>query len=253
MKYSLFKFARISVIFLCSIGLASCASNESNEKRKSIPVSWSSGFTLPSILASSDVSLNNVSDLSELISAPWYADIDVRETKSGESVFSSCADYFDKAKSTTRTIRDSEMYAYLEFKIMCEATRLLINAQNSKESFLPNAILNNVTPKFWPKKFALQISTKESMRIACDSKLRTWADVTPITKVEVYSKTKSTYFHDGGYQEVEILGFGDSNNDGIEDVFIVVHDHVEGGNYFNIRLFVLSINSNGSWELIKDF
>ena len=253
MKYSLFKFTRISVIFLCSIGFASCASNESNGKTKSIPVSWSSGFTLTSMLASLDVSLNNISDLSELISAPWYADIDVRDTKSGGSVFSSCADYFDKAKSTTRTIRDSEMNAYLEFKIMCEATQLLINAQNSKESYLPNTILNNETPKLWPKKIALQISTKESMRIARDAELRTWADVTPITKVDVYSKTKSAYFHDGGYQEVEILGFGDSNNDGIEDVFIVVHDHVEGGNYFNIRLFVLSVNSSGIWELIKGF
>jgi hypothetical protein len=208
---------------------------------------------MPAILASSDVSLNSISDLSELISAPWYADVDVRQTKVGESVFSSCADYFDKAKPATRTIRDSEMNAYLEFKIMCEATRLLMNAHNSKESFLPNIILNNDVPKFWPKKIALIISTKESMRIARDAKLRTWADVTPIVKIETHSKTKSTYLHDGGYQEVEILGYGDNNNDGIEDVFIVVRDHVEGGNYFNIRLFVLSINSKGNWELIKDF
>ncbi len=63
----------------------------------------------------------------------------------------------------------------------------------------------------------------------------------------------TVYFHDGGYQEVEILGNGDANNDGIEDVFIVVRDYVEGGNYFNMRLFVLSVNAKGSWELIKNF
>lgn len=253
MKLSLFGYTCISVVFLCSIGLFGCVSNESNETTKSIPVSWGSGFTMPTLIASSDITLNSINDLPELIIAPWYAEIDVKQSKVGESVFASCTDYFDKAESSTRTIRDNEMSAYLEFKIMCEATRLLINAKNSKESFLPDIILNNDVPTFWPKTIALQISTKESKRIAHSATLRTWADVTPIVRVENHSKTKSTYFHSGGYQEVEILGYGDNNNDGIEDVFIVVRDHVAGGDYFNIRLFVLSINSKENWELIKDF
>jgi len=184
---------------------------------------------MPEILASSDISLNNISDLSKLISAPWYADVNVRQTKIGVTVFSSCVDYFDKAEPSTRTIRDNEMNAYLEFKIMCEATRLLINANNSKESFLPSIILNADVPKFWPKIIALQISTEESRRINHNPNLATWDDVTPIIKIETDSKTKSTYFHDGGYQEIEILGNGDANSDDIEDVFIVVCDHVERG------------------------
>jgi len=253
MKLSLLSYTRIMAIFLCFIGLASCAINESNESKNSFPVSWNTGFTMPSILASSDVSLNSIGHLSKLISALWYTDVDVRQTKVGETVFSSCADYFDKSKPSTRTIRDNEMNAYLEFKIMCEATRLLINANNSKESFLPDIILNDDAPKSWPKEIALQISTEETKRITHTSKLKTWVDVTPIIKVETYSETKSVYFHDGGYQEVEILGNGDANNDGIEDIFIVVRDYVEGGNYFNIRLFVLSVNAKGNWELIKNF
>ena len=253
MKLSLLGCTCISVVFLCFIGLVGCVSNESNETKKSIPVSWSSGFTMPDLLASSDISLNSIDDLSELIITPWYAEVDVKQTKVGESVFNSCKDYFDKAEPSTRTIRDNEMSAYLEFKIMCEATRLLINASNSKESFLPEIILNNDAPKFWPKTIALQISIEESRRIAHTTTLRTWADVTPIVRVETHSKTKSTYFHEGGYQEVEIVGYGDDNNDGIEDVFIVARDYVAGGSYFNIRLFVLSINSKGDWELIKEF
>ncbi|MCP4267859.1 MAG: hypothetical protein GY777_20200 [Candidatus Brocadiaceae bacterium] len=253
MKVSLLNYTRISAVFLCFIGLVSCAIKESNEATKKIPVSWNTGFTMPVILASSDISLNSISDLSKLNSAPWYADVNVRQTKVGETVFSSCADYFDKAEPSTHTIRDNEMNAYLEFKIMCEATQLLINAKDSKESFLPDIILNDDVPKLWPKKIALQISTEESRRITHNPKLKTWNDVTPIIKIEKRSETKSIYFHDGGYQEIEILGNGDANSDGIEDVFIVVRDHVEGGNYFNIRLFVLSINAKGNWELIKDF
>ncbi len=253
MKLSPLSYTRILATLLCFIGLVNCATNETKESTKNIPVSWSTGFTMPAILASSDISLNGVSDLPMLISAPWYADINVRQTKVGETVFSSCADYFDKSEPSTRTIRDNEMNAYLEFKIMCEATRLLINANNSKESFLPGTILNDGVPKVWPKEIALQISTEELRKIQHNPKLKTWADVTPIIKIETQSETKSIYFHDGGYQEVEILGNGDVNNDGVEDVFIVVRDHVEGGNYFNMRLFALSINDKGNWKLIKNY
>jgi hypothetical protein len=76
---------------------------------------------------------------------------------------------------------------------------------------------------------------------------------TPITQIERHSETKSIYFYDGGSQEVEILGYGNANSDSIEDVFMVVRDHVDGGNYFNIRLFVLSMNANGNWDILKEF
>lgn len=253
MKISIFSYMRMVAFFLCFIMLVNCSVKELNKTNTTIPVTWNTGYTMPDILGSSDISINSVSDLSKLISAPWYADVNVKQTKVGETVFSSCADYFDKAEPSTRTKRDNEMNAYLEFKVMCEATQLLIHAKNSSESYLPDIILNEDVPKFWPKKMALQISTEESKRIFHNSNLKTWDDVTPIIRVETHSDTKSVYFHEGGYQEIEILGKGDDNSDGIEDVFIVVRDHVEGGNYFNIRLFVLSINARGNWELIRDF
>ncbi len=253
MNIPFLSYTRISTIFLCFIGLTNCALNASNETTKNIPVSWSTGFTMTAILESPDILLTNISDLPKLIGAHWYADVEVRQTKIGETMFSSCTDYFDKAKPSTRTIRNNEMSAYLEFKIMCQATRLLINANNSKESFLPTNALNDDVPSLWPKEMALMISTEESRRIFQNSKLKTWADVTPIIKYERLSETKSIYFHESGYQEIEILGNGDVNSDGIEDIFIVVRDHVESGNYFNIRLFVLSVNVKGNWDLIKYF
>jgi len=98
---------------------------------------------------------------------------------------------------------------------------------------------------------ALQISTEESKRNAQNPELKTWADVTPIIKHESQTEFSSIYSHKGGYQKIEVLGHGDANNDGIEDIFIVSRDSVEGGNYFNMRLFVLSANSQGKWDLIK--
>ncbi len=244
------------IICLHFIGLTGCALNTSEQASKNIPVRWSSGFKMPDLLATSDISLNSQSDLVKIVNAPWYSKIEVTQTKIGETTFSSCSDYFDHAKSSTRTIKDSEMGAYLEFKTMCEATQLLMNAAESKKSYFSDKVsngklLDNDVPKIWPKDFALQISAEESKRAAQNPKQKTWSDITPIIKYEEQSETKSTYFHNGGYQELEILGYGDANGDDVEDVFIVVSDHVEGGNYFNMRLFVLSINAKKNWELIK--
>lgn len=206
---------------------------------------------MPSLLAS-DATLNSVSDLDMLINAPWYDEIAVTKTKIGETAFSSCHDYFTKAEEATRAAKENEMGAYLEFKIMCEATRLLMDSKDSKKSFLPKNVLSKTAPKFWPKAMALQISTEESKRSAENPKLTSLNDVTPVIKYESQSNSKATYFHKGGYQEAEVAGRGDANNDGIEDIFLVVRDHVDGGDYFNIRLFVLSVDSKAGWHLIRE-
>lgn len=251
MNFPFISHKPILAIFLCFLGLVGCTLTLSKETTKNFPVKWNTGFKMPELLATSNIPLNSINELSQLIIAPWYAEVGVSKTKVGETVFSSCEDYFDNAEPFTRTIRDNEMSAYIEFKIMCEATRLLINANKSKESFLPSNVLNDDSPKLWPKEMALQISTEESKRSNQNTELRSWDEVTPIIKYESKSETKSVYFHEGGYQEVEILGRGDANNDGIEDIFIVVRDYVQGGDYFNLRLFVLSVNRQGNWILIK--
>ena len=241
----------LSAILLCCAGMAACALNTPNTATKNIPVSWSTGFTMPSLLASPDSSINNLSDLPKLITAPWYAEIDVSHTKVGKTTLSSCAEYFNKAELLTRTTHDNEMNAYLEFKVMCEATQRLIQSNESKISFLRGDVLNEHTPTLWPKAIALQISTEESKKNSLNPTLKFWNEITPIIKYEAQSKTKSTYFHKSGYQEVEIIGYGDVNHDGIEDLIIVVRDHVKGGNYYNLRLLVLSVNSQGIWGLIE--
>ena len=107
-------------------------------------------------------------------------------------------------------------------------------------------------PNLSPKSIALQTSLEESKRNANNAALSHWADIMSLTKYESQSATKSTYYHNGGYQKLEIIGRGDTNNDLIEDVIIVVHDYLEGGNYMNIRLLVLSVDRQNYWQLIKE-
>ncbi|NMH66250.1 hypothetical protein [Shewanella salipaludis] len=239
-------------LFLCLMGGLSVAAIVLNKATDSIPVSWDTGFIMPALLAS-PVELHNLEDLQQLIAAPWYAELKVSQTKVGESVFSSCRDYFERVDDATRTTAASEMNAYLEFKVMCEAIRLLMTAENSESSYLPDPILSDAASKQWPKALALQISVEESRRSAEDPELKYWSDITPITRYESQSTAKASYYHESGYQEVEIVGRGDTNSDGVEDVLLVMRDHVYGGNYFNIRLLVLSVDAQRRWHLLTEF
>ena len=241
----------ISAAILCSTVLSACTAPVSREPIKKIPVAWSTGFTMPELLETPIVHLEAHRDLEKLLTAPWYSGITVSQTAVEETTFSSCNDYFNNAKPSTRTIKDDEMDAYLELTMMCEATRILINAREAKVSYLPYHTLNKEAPRLWPKEVALQISTEEARRAASNQNLITWNDVTPITRYEKKSETKSTYFHQGGSQEVEIVGTGDTNNDDVEDLIITVRDHTDEGSYFNIRLFVLSKDRQGGWKLIS--
>jgi len=228
-----------------------CGTSANHEFKNNFPVGWDTGFTLPELLES-PIELDKNSGLERVIASPWYIEIAVIHTTIGDSVFTSCLDYFEQSNNTTRSANEYEMRHYLKFKVMCEAASLLLTAKDSTWSYLPALVLNNDLPNLLPKTIALQTSLEESKRNAKNTAIKHWADITPITKYESQSATKSTYYHEGGYQELEIVGRGDINSDHIEDVMVVVYDYLEGGNYLNIRLLVLSVDKQNNWQLIKE-
>jgi len=210
------------------------------------------GYILPELLES-PIELNNATDFEKLINAHWYVALSMTNTKVGNTVFKSCRDYFDQAIDETYTSKASEIGAYLEFKMMCEATRMMQFAKNAEFNFLPDLVLTENLPSVLPKSVALQTSVTEANRSSKNKALVYWSDITPITKYESKSKQKSTYYHNGGYQELEVVGTGDVSSDNVQDILVLVRDYIEGGSYFNIRLLVFSVDSNSNWKLIDEF
>ncbi len=205
------------------------------------------------LLESSDnFVLTSKADLAQLINASWYAEFDVINTRSGKSSFNTCQNLFDESLSNTRTQKDSAYSAYLEFKTMCAATKILINSRVSEVSYIPPTVFTENTPNIFPKNLAIQTSTLESKRLLNDSEIISWSDATPITGYKLLSNEKAVYFNDGVTQELEIVGTGDVNGNSIEDLLIVTRDSLNDGNYFNMRLFILSVDQYGNWSLIKE-
>lgn len=219
------------------------------------PVSWTSQYTMASLLDDAII-IKEQNDLKNAINASWYAEVDIitDENESSEiTPLSSCKDYFSKATSHTTTLREYETGPFLLLAKMCRATELLLHANPSKYSYISNNFLNKSTPHIFPSEIAFQISTGEAEKNAKDKSKHYWADINQNLQFEAISETQSKFFDDGGSQIIDLIGRGDFNADGIEDILISSRDSVEDGDYFNLRLFSLSVNEKREWRLIREY
>ncbi|EIY6411503.1 hypothetical protein MNF40_004534 [Vibrio parahaemolyticus] len=241
-----FNFICFLPLLMVMILISSCSSV------KKMPVSIENGFMLSSLL-SDNIEIGNVNDVSKLIKGKWYTDILVRGLDSKVISFSSCDDYFNFPVYETKLINEYDVNAYLELRVMCDAANLLRLAKPSKYTYLFPPILNVDTPDVWPKQVSFFTSSMESKRNNQNSDLKYWSDVTSIISVKKNSEFSATYYHSSGYQEVDIVGKGDLNDDDVEDLIVVIRDHVRDGSYFNIRLLVLSVDRNQKWSLLSEY
>lgn len=238
--------------FLVAV-LEGCSHSETTNNAALEP-HWTDAFSMPDLLAEVPV-LTGMDDLQALLDQAWYAAIDVQHTANPEvRSLNTCKDYFANRTPELRALREYGQSAFAELQMACEATRLLLAARTSTESFLPSSVLDENTPQRFPKEFALVTSASEREKLMADPKLAVWGDVDEIVEVDKKSAHEVRYTAaDGGEQTLSELGRGDFNQDGVEDVLVRSHDSVQGGSYANVRLFVLSANKHGRWSLLDRF
>ena len=215
------------------------------------PVQLSKGFTLPTLLTN-HVDIESISDIESLISGTWYASIEVEGAASPTvEKLDSCQSYFEIQTADLRAKKYNENSALIDLLVQCEAADALRVAKSARESYLPSDILGADLVKLLPKTLALIISTNEHMRVLNDSSIVTWSDAAGSFTSSVDESQVEYHFADGSIQSLAVVGRGDLNHDGIEDVLLTSTDSVDGGDYFNIRLFAVTVRPNLKWELIS--
>lgn len=248
-------YAKPSTILLSTflaLSLLACSSADATKPGTEKP-HWTEAFPMPSLLAEAPT-LVSMDDLKALLDQPWYAAIDVQGAANPVvTSLNTCREYFYNKTSDLRALREYEQSAFAELEMACEATRLLTNAANSSESFLPVTILDENTPQQLPKVVALITSTSERDKAMADAEKQVWADVNAISATERLSDYQVRYISPTTEQVLSEIGRGDFNGDGVEDVLLSSQDSVKGGSYANVRLFVLSMNENGEWLLLDSY
>jgi hypothetical protein len=248
-KYSLV----LTIACVSLIGGFSGCSPVGAENPRSLTVTWTPEFSMPELLAE-PVTLKSQQDLQSLLSRHWYAAIDVQTTGDSKPLsLNNCNEYFVNNAHSLHSLREHESSAFVELQIMCEATRLLANAKMAHRSYLPDSLLNPGLPRRLPKAVAFVTSETESERMQQDEAKQFWGDVNTITRTIKVSENEMEFHSDAGRQTLSVIGQGDMNGDGVQDVLLLSRDTVVGGSYANMRLFILTVNAEDRWELIDKY
>lgn len=256
LKSPTYHFCSILILFL----LLSCTHTEkpvkvagTNDSLKTLPPQCTEAFALPSLL-SDEARLTGPENIEALLSKPWYASISVQNARqSSVTSLDNCSAYFDNTSANLRAERDNEQNAFLELKLACEASRLLMKAEDSVKSFLPHPLFTEETPHKLPKSVALITSQKEFLKVQDDASTSRWSEVNTIRHFEEISPIQAFYTSESGVQKLSEVGRGDINHDGIQDILLLSEDSVEGGSYFNLRLFVLTVSDDGLWLVLEQY
>lgn len=233
--------------------LLACTDNAPTSQTQSVipttnPVSWYAGYKLPALLEQNIV-LESQADVATLLDKKWYAEFNVKQIDISDKTYtvSSCSDLTKLDTVKLNTLREKENAPFMELLVMCKATKAIVNAKPSQQSFIQHLTFDKTLPNTLPKSIGLIISDVESKRKLQDQTLTSWSDINTISSITDLGQNHSTYVHnDGSQQELELVAKGDFNGDGIEDFLLTSRDSMQGGSYSATRLFLFSKLSNES-------
>lgn len=249
---------RIRLLFLLIFLLVFSACTPFIEQKNSdYKVSWHSGyrsFNLSAEPFKKPMNIEGKDDLNRLLKTEWYDPYDVMEQNSGQHfTLNNCEQYIEKATARLFTVVPYENDSFTVKAMMCRATVLLINANPAEKSYIPEKFLNTNLPSQWPRELALVLSLSRLESIKSDPKIRYWQDVDTNLQYRFVDDENVEFTGEGSIQRIALVGRGDFNHDGVEDVLITSSDSVIGGSFFNERLFALTVNVKGEWLLLKEY
>lgn len=237
------------VVLLLIISACSIAHDDADIEKD---VRWYKAYTMPDLLNEKMV-FENKSQLKEMLTKQWYATIVVLYGAEEKTTLNHCSQYFDKAALEPYAFYEYESKGFVVLKKMCRATLLLNRAIPAKKSYIPKPLLTATLPSQWPAALAVVLSDAEAKILQNDSVIKYWQDVNDDLQYRFITEYKVQFDSSSHSQIIELIGSGDFNRDGVEDVLVSSRDTVVGGSYFNLRLFSLSVDKQGRWRLIQEY
>lgn len=196
----------------------------------------------------------------QLLARPWLEAIDVqREAAEGDrmpTTLESCSDYLDVAGLRMRPIARGNLSGIFQARALdCQAMALTLAAQPAVISYLRPFAFDEGLPDRLPWQVAMIMSGSEAQRIADERPNSTWRQALfgPLTGFSSCGTHCGRYGDPGAEQRVRLVGRGDFDGDGIEDMLLSSSDAAIGGSYRAVRMFVLTRRQpGGNVELVRE-
>jgi hypothetical protein len=152
----------------------------------------------------------------------------------------SCRSLLD-LDGTYETVVPSEYNVYLDREAECQAAALLLRAQPSKSSFLHDFALDAQAPKRLPARLAFTVSPEDEERVAqATARGEPWSTVEDVHLAAQPPSGEARYEGNASEQTLTVLGQGDVNGDGFEDLLLLSRGRLTEGSLKSTRLLVLT-------------
>jgi hypothetical protein len=143
--------------------------------------------------------------------------------------------------ATYETVVPSEFNVFQDLEAQCRAAALLVRAQPSKTSFLHAFALDAQAPNRLPAAHAFTVSPEEELRVSqAAARGESWSAVEDVHLVGQVSADEARFGANASEQTLTILGHGDVNGDGVEDLLLLNRGRLTEGSLKGTRLLVLT-------------
>jgi hypothetical protein len=145
---------------------------------------------------------------------------------------------------TYETVVPSDFNVYKDREAQCQAAALLVRAKPSKTSFLHGFVLDERAPNRLPAALAFTVSPEDDQRVSqASAQGKPWGAVEDVRLLEQASAAEARFGANASEQNLIILGLGDVNRDGFEDLLLLSRGRLTEGSLKSTRLLLLTQES----------
>jgi hypothetical protein len=146
---------------------------------------------------------------------------------------------------TYETVVPSEFNVYQDLEAQCRAAALLVRAQPSKTSFVHGFALDAQAPNRLPAALAFTVSPEDEQRVSqASARGESWSAVEDVHLLEQASADEARFGANASEQHLTIVGHGDVNGDGVEDLLLLSRGRLTEGSLKGTRLLLLTQGSD---------
>jgi len=189
------------------------------------------------------------------LNLPFYAAFG---TKNHPEQLRTCAEVLNLQNSVKHYLQPSkewETSTLTDITSTCIAAKLNLNAKPSKITFISKSPINEEMLRSAPYALGLNSSYYEKQRFLNDHPEAKWADSGPILQLKKHDTYSVTLILKGARQHIKLVGRGDINGDGIEDIILKITNTMDPpSNYFTNSLWVLTrFQPKGDYIVLESY
>lgn len=196
-------------------------------------IKWFKGFDLE-LYVRGEKPPETMADIQRLFQSTWEDGFEAEGEKEKRDV-RSCRQFFSAKKDNLYPQANIDRGPYSAVGLYCIAAQLIIDAKPAHKSFIENLKLDGSIGKYIPADAEYIISDEQPRHTKGN-----WADVEKLKYVKMFKDKEILFSSQDADHSVRPIAVGDFNNDGVQDILLLISHSVKEGTHFEKYLYLLT-------------